>query len=96
MTVRTPLEAPFESTERICRVSSQLFGGYEYHLDLKIIDSLEEIVILVLSDLEYNLKKLKLDGLVEEMTKRNFHIHNLTFNDIMTKEEIIYICDHQS
>jgi hypothetical protein len=77
-------------------ISSKLFSFYEKQIDLNSVESIDEIILLVVTELDDLLKKNNLEILSEELNKCKFHIHGFTFNDI--KKECTsakyYICDH--
>lgn len=82
---------------RICEFSSDLFGGFQYKLNLTnvVIDSLDDIITLAISSLRTLFETNKLYGLVERVDKLDWHIHSHTLSDIFLREnETIWICDH--
>ncbi len=77
--------------------SSDLFLGFEVYLDLNVHDSIDNIINQFQEDLIYILKRYKFEILVEKVKQCNFHIHDLTFEDIInknTENDAIYICDN--
>lgn len=80
---------------RVCEFSSELFGRFQYKLDLNDVDSIDEIIVLAISYLRTVLKQHLFEVLVEKVDKTNWHIHSHTFEDILLNEnEKIWICDH--
>lgn len=77
-------------------ISSKLFSFYEKDIDVNSVESIDEIILLVVTELNDLLVKNNLEILSEELNKCKFHIHGFTFDDI--KKECTsakyYICDH--
>jgi hypothetical protein len=76
--------------------SSDLFSGFELDIDLNYCNSLDDIVNTFYENLYNVLLDNKFEYLINEVKKSRFHIHNFTFEDIITSkiENIFYICDH--
>lgn len=75
--------------------SSNLFSEYNTKLDIRYIDTIEDIIDYCKKDL---LKTLKLNNficLIENCKECKFHIHTHTLEEILTSsvDEKIYICD---
>ena len=76
--------------------SSELFTGFELYVDIEIHDTMDNIINVFYENL-YNILSLhKFEVLLEKLTYCQFHIHDITMDDIinMDSEKIIYICDH--
>jgi len=80
---------------RTCEFSSELFGGFRCKVNIRNTESLDEIIILAVSQLRIVLETFGFDRLVEKIDKLKWHIHSLSLNDIISKkDEVIWICDH--
>ena len=82
------------------QISDPIWWGYNIEIDLQDFYNIDEIIKYVLDNLEVTLESLNLliqkEFLVK--VKKDFHIHNSSFEDIlMTKEnDIVYLCRHNS
>lgn len=74
--------------------SSQIFNGFEINIDIRYYSNFEEIINIFKNELLKMLKEYKLNALEEKFNQSNFHIHTHTFDEILLKNEIIYICDN--
>ena len=76
--------------------SSDLFNGFELDIDLNYCNSLDDIVNTFYENLYNVLLNHKFEYLINEVKKCRFHVHDFTFEDIITSkiEKIFYICDH--
>jgi len=83
-----------------CQISDPIWWGYNIDLDLQDYHNIEGIIKHVLDNLEATLVSLNLLPQKEFLVKvkKDFHIHNLSFEDILlTKEnDIVYICRHNN
>ena len=80
---------------RIFTISAELFGGYSLKVDLDEIESTEEVIALVKSDLTNFLKQKNLQMLIEKLEKQIYHC--LSFGDILIETQpnsTIYLCGH--
>jgi hypothetical protein len=77
-------------------ISGGIFTGYETSVDLDYIDSLQDIVNVVISNLKKALKFIKLQELSNSIDLRVYHIHSTSLEEILISEPdfIIYICNH--
>lgn len=77
-------------------LSSALFSYYEKDIDVNEVESIDEIILLVVTELQDLLKRNNLDILSEELNKCKFHIHDYTFEVIRQESSSakFYICDH--
>ncbi len=75
-------------------VSDDLFSGFEVKVDLDLVENLDDIVSLVYNKLNNALGNMS--ALTEILRTRNFHIHDLTFEQILMSEPstFFYICSH--
>ena len=79
-------------------LSSKLFSYYEKEIDVTEVDSNEEIILMIVSELHELFLKSNLEVLCEKLGECKFHMHGITFEEI--KKECgaskIYICDNCS
>ena len=77
-------------------ISSELFSFYQKDIDVNSVESIEEIILLVVTELDDLLKNNHLEILSEELNKCKFHIHDYTFEVICQESSPakFYICDH--
>ena len=86
----------YDYYHRECQMSSDLFGGFKMMIDIRSIESEQDIIQIVKTGLNEVFENHNLPYLQNEVNKRIFHIHSHTFEEILTLEEgdIVYICDH--
>lgn len=77
-------------------VSGGVFGGYETMVDIDEIETIEDIINNVLSNLKKDLNRLNLIELLNNLDPRVFHIHSTNLGDIFMSQPgfIIYVCNH--
>lgn len=75
--------------------SSATFSEYNVTLDIRYINSIEDIIEDCKENLLNTLKKHNFFQLIDTFNACNFHIHTHTLDEILTSdtEEKIYICD---
>ena len=86
----------------LCQVSAPLFNGFRYNLNIDSVYSVDDVINLVIDKLKENLQSLNLIEQIEILENRHhtinynfdFHIHDVTFDDIKKMYGIIYICSH--
>ena len=80
------------------QISDSLWWGYNIILNLDDFHSSEDIIEYVLDNLNVTLRSLNLviQSELLEKVKKEFHIHDLTFEQILTNKEAdtIFICRH--
>ena len=80
------------------QISDSLWWGYNIILNLDDFHNSEDIIEFVLDNLNVTLRSLNLVIQSEylEKVKKDFHIHDLTFEQILTNKEAdtIFICRH--
>jgi hypothetical protein len=89
----------YDYYHRVCEMSSDLFGGYKSAIDIRTIESNLDIIQIMKARLIQLFESHNLPYLINEVNKRDFHIHSHTFEDVLTQdsaETIVYICDHCS
>ena len=75
-------------------ISDELFSGFECAVDLDEVDTIEEIIAIVINKLSILFKNVKLEILSDKISKTNFHIHDFSFTEILLNDDIYYICNH--
>ncbi len=77
-------------------ISGGTFWGYETYVDIDEIETLEDIINKIISNLKNDLTNLKLVELVNNLDPRVFHIHSTDLGNILIGDPdmIIYICNH--
>jgi len=77
-------------------ISDSIFGGFEEYVRLtEDIISKNQLIEIVISKLKYVLNSNKMINLYNLLQLKNFHIHDLTFDNIKNQDNTtIYICAH--
>ena len=76
--------------------SSELFSGFKVSIDIRYIDTLDNIVKIFLDELKLVLKQNNFEVLLEKIVDKEFHIHSHTLEQILTSnpDEIFFVCNH--
>ena len=76
--------------------SSELYSGFRVNIDIRYINTLDDIVKIFLDELKLVLKQNNFEVLLEKVVDKEFHIHSYTLEDILTSnpDHIFYICNH--
>ncbi len=77
--------------------SCPVFGRFETEIDIIPLNSKKELEKSAIERLRSLLKENKLDHLVAKLDGIHYHIHNLTWMDILVKcqwGDIVYLCNH--
>lgn len=76
-------------------LSSITFSFYKVELDIRYINSIEEIIIKVRKDLLNTLEKYNLVYLIDQCENCDFHVHSHTYEEILIANcnDEIYICE---
>ena len=76
--------------------SDDQFSGFGVDIDITQMDSILMIISKFRQELSEILKKHNFENLLKEFNKKKFHIHTITFEEILTSDinEIFYICHH--
>lgn len=76
--------------------SCELFGGYTAQVDLDLADSLEDVVRDAVRHLDDFLKAHRLEQLRHrlQVMATLYHMHDVTFEDMLLREQTFYICGH--
>lgn len=79
-----------------CKVSSELFQGYNIRIDLDYHDSLNSICEQVKNSLVTFLHTHGFEKLENKAKSISFHIHDYLFEDILLMKEdtILWVCHH--
>ena len=77
-------------------LSDDLFQSFEMVIDLDVVETIEEIISLIVSMLFNVLRENKLDILKNILKSRKFHAHDYSFEDVLLSKSntIFYICSH--
>ena len=77
-------------------ISDDLFSGFTRPVDLDIVENIEQIIKIVVGDLKTVFNNNNFDILRETVEKRNFHIHDYSFEDMLLSSHntTFYICSH--
>ena len=81
---------------RLFQISDESFSGYSIQIDLDEIDNIKQIIDRIVNSLRNLLKKNKLEILEMRLNKKNFHIHDVTFEKILLSQpnEVFWVCSH--
>jgi hypothetical protein len=86
------------SSIRKFQISEKYLWGYNTKIDLDEVESIEQIIKLVLDRCKEFLKNNNMVGLIDhlELIRSSFHIHDYEFGNILMSnpDEIFYICCH--
>jgi hypothetical protein len=76
--------------------SSDLFLGYEVDIDISNCTNINDIINIFVEDLKKCLIRNNFIILLEKLNNSHFHIHDVTFNNIINNDDnmIYYLCDH--
>lgn len=76
-------------------LSSSTFSFYRVELDIRYINSIEDIIEKVRNDLLNTLEKYNFVSLIDQCKNCDFHIHTHTYEEILiaTSFDKIYICE---
>ena len=76
--------------------SSELFSDYTVDISLYNVESIDDIIKIFVQELKECLIKNNFTNLVKKLEEKNFHIHGITIETILTSKETdtFFICDH--
>ena len=85
--------------EKYCRkfiISDEHFSGFGVDVDITQTDKLDDIVQSVKLKLLEVLKEHNFENLIILFQKKEFHIHSVSMERILTsdKDELFYVCHH--
>jgi len=86
----------YNNHKRTFVASSELFSGFRVSIDIRYIDTLDNIVKIFLDELKLVLKQNNFEVLLEKIVDKEFHIHSHTLEQILTSnpDEIFFVCNH--
>ena len=86
----------YSNHNRTFVASSELFSGFRVEIDIRYIDTLDNIVKIFLDELKLVLKQNNFEVLLEKIVDKEFHIHSHTLEQILTSnpDEIFFVCNH--
>ena len=80
-------------------ISDDLFWGYQFEMDIETFNNynnpFEQVILYFKNSLAQKLENLGLINLVEKLQEEEFHIHNVTEEEVRNNN-IVYICSHCS
>ncbi len=77
--------------------SCPVFGRFETEIDIIPLNSKEEFEKIAIERLRTVLKENRLDHLVSKLDGIHYHIHNISWMDILVNcqwGDIVYLCNH--
>ena len=76
--------------------SSELYSGFRVNIDIRYVNTLDDIVKIFLDEMKLVLKQNNFEVLLEKVLDKEFHIHSHTLEDILPSnpDHIFYVCDH--
>ena len=86
-----------ETYNRTFIASSEIFSGFKVQIDIRRINTLQDIVDIFLRELTSILKIHNFEVLMEKLKYGNsWHIHTHTLEQILmlNPNELIYVCNH--
>ena len=90
------MDSQYSNHKRIFVASSELFSGFRVSIDIRYIDTLDNIVKIFLDELKLVLKQNNFEVLLEKIVDEEFHIHSHTLEEILTSNSdmIFFVCNH--
>jgi len=83
--------------KRIFVASSEIFSGFKVEVDIRMVETRQDIVDIFIGELKSVLKKNNFEVLLEKVKYENkWHIHSHTMEEILTSncEDTFYVCNH--
>ncbi len=77
-------------------ISSALFSYYEKEINVDLVSSIDEIILLVVSELDNLFRENNLIMLSEKLDDCKFHVHDFTIEEVKNpiNNRKYYICDN--
>jgi hypothetical protein len=77
-------------------ISSALFSYYEKEINVDLVNRIDEIILLVVSELDKLFRENNLIMLSEKLNDCKFHVHDFTIEEVKNSinDRKYYICDH--
>ena len=87
---------PYVKINRKITISCDTFGGFTHELDVNAFNTKQEIINHVTDNLKNKLQENNLYILIEKLNniRDRYHIHDYSFDDLLTKNQEYYICNH--
>lgn len=87
---------PYVKINRKISISCDTFGGFNCVVDVNAFNTKQEIINHVLDNLKNKLLENNLHILIEKLKSlmNLYHIHDFSFDDILTKDQEYYVCNH--
>ena len=73
-------------------ISGGLFNGYETIINLDYINSNDDIIKIVISNLYTTIKNMRSLESALDSEKAKYHIHGKKFGEILLTDSVFYIC----
>jgi hypothetical protein len=77
------MEKNSQYNELECVMESHLFDGYTQFINIQDVQSIEEIIGIVISTLYSLFHQYNMIGLIDHLSQLSFHIEKVTFDDIL-------------
>ena len=76
--------------------SDEHFSGFSINIDIRQIETIEDIIDIFNKQLLESLKDKNFENLIMILKTKGFHIHNVSIEDILTSgiNDLHYICHH--
>jgi len=76
--------------------SSELYSGFRVNIDIRYVNTLDNIVKIFLDEMKLVLKQNNFEVLLDKIVDKEFHIHSYTLEDILISnpDHIFYVCNH--
>ena len=76
--------------------SDEHFSGYSSLIDLREVETLEDICDKFKKSLQKTLRELNFENLLRELDKKRFHFHGVEMAEILTSDtdDLFYVCCH--
>ena len=76
--------------------SDEHFSGFSINIDIRQIETIEDIIDIFNKQLLESLKDKNFENLIIILKTKEFHIHSVSIEDILTSEinDLHYICHH--
>nr|QBK85509.1 MAG: hypothetical protein LCMAC101_00960 [Marseillevirus LCMAC101] len=79
---------------RTFHFSSNVVGGYQVKVDLDTVETIKDIEQICTAQMIHSLLNSNLTEMLSKVENREFHIHNVTMEEIKNNEtRMFYICD---
>lgn len=84
---------------RTTQFSCNTFWGYKTMIDLDECENMQDVINLAVNNLKQFLQSHDLQKLIEILNDKHYHVHDLTFENLLLTEPKhndvdFYVCDH--